>query len=132
MLVRRQAVKALFAAALSWCFDPFLPSASVAASDPNARNHRMLVGLFADPRRAHSVGAAYAQTLPLVERTPDRLCEALLAGRLDLRQPIECLRSSISVQIRNDFEEGRVVCLDGWILAVTEARLCALAALTAE
>jgi hypothetical protein len=37
----------------------------------------------------------------------------------------ELLRQRLSV----DFEQDRIVCIHGWILAVTEARLCALTAL---
>jgi hypothetical protein len=33
-------------------------------------------------------------------------------------------------QIKNDFGTGNVVIIDGWILAITEARQCALFSLT--
>jgi hypothetical protein len=39
------------------------------------------------------------------------------------------LRAKIEEQVRRDFDEGRTVLVDGWILARTEARQCALCAL---
>jgi hypothetical protein len=39
------------------------------------------------------------------------------------------LISTLQQQIRQDYVEERVVKLQGWILSVTEARLCALTAL---
>lgn len=41
------------------------------------------------------------------------------------------LRALILAQQQADFAEGRTVTVDGWILSLTEARLCALAALDA-
>lgn len=37
------------------------------------------------------------------------------------------VRSLIAVAIRRDFAEERTVELDGWIISITEARLCAMA-----
>ena len=42
------------------------------------------------------------------------------------------LEVSIRRRVREDFAQGRVVRLDGWILSSTEARLCALTALAAQ
>lgn len=39
------------------------------------------------------------------------------------------LRALLAEQQKRDFAEGRTVNVDGWILSVTEARLCAIAAL---
>lgn len=36
---------------------------------------------------------------------------------------------AIRQDIRTDYAEGRTVCVDGWILSVTEVRLCVSAAL---
>ena len=35
-------------------------------------------------------------------------------------------------QVRADYAGGRTVMLSGWVLSVSEARLCALAALESE
>ena len=42
------------------------------------------------------------------------------------------LRRLVDERIRGDFAAGRVVDVDGWLLAVTEARICALASLAAD
>jgi hypothetical protein len=39
------------------------------------------------------------------------------------------LRDRLRLRTRQDFEEGQIIRIHGWILSVTEARLCALAAL---
>jgi hypothetical protein len=51
-------------------------------------------------------------------------------GAAELRDGgTERFRDSLRRQQREDFEHGRVVNVGGWVLSVTEARLCALAAL---
>jgi predicted RNA-binding Zn-ribbon protein involved in translation (DUF1610 family) len=40
---------------------------------------------------------------------------------------LHAYREKIRRAIRRDFEADNCVCLDGWILSRTEARLCALA-----
>jgi hypothetical protein len=59
---------------------------------------------------------------------------ALIAARLPgghraLARDTGRLRATVDRCVRADFAAGRVVTVDGWILAATEARLCALAAL---
>jgi hypothetical protein len=51
-------------------------------------------------------------------------------GGAELRDSsTEKLRDSLRQQQREDFEHGRVVNVGGWILSVTEARVCALTAI---
>ncbi|MGH8887216.1 MAG: hypothetical protein ACRDYX_18995 [Egibacteraceae bacterium] len=38
------------------------------------------------------------------------------------------LRDLLLLAVRQDFQEGRTVDLHGWLVSLTEARLCALAA----
>lgn len=42
----------------------------------------------------------------------------------------QILKQTLKIQRQKDFYEGNTVMLDGWILSRTEARLCALLALT--
>ena len=37
------------------------------------------------------------------------------------------LADDVAARVRDDFADGRVVVLNGWMLSITEARLCALA-----
>jgi hypothetical protein len=68
---------------------------------------------FADSAAARAIGAAYLRAYP-----HDALADARAAARL--------ARTEIAARVRDDFAAGRVVMLDGWMLSVTEARLCAL------
>jgi len=44
----------------------------------------------------------------------------------------ESLRERLWSRTRQDFEEGHIVRIHGWILSLTETRLCALAALAGD
>jgi hypothetical protein len=69
--------------------------------------------LLANSKAARAIGATYLRAYP-----NDTLADACaVAG---------CPRPQIAARVRDDFAAGRVVMLDGWMLSVTEARLCAL------
>ncbi len=53
---------------------------------------------------------------------PSSIFEGADPARVD---PIALL-AVLQRQVRRDFELGRTIEVDGWILSVTEARLCAL------
>jgi hypothetical protein len=84
---------------------------------------------------ARVVGRAYLATHP-DEADPARLLAAIEAaggiGRSVARQPIDpaALARAVAEAVRDDFLDRRTVRVEGWVLARTEARLCALAALT--
>ena len=94
-----------------------------------------LVAVLGRPASAAVVGRAYLAAHP-AEAKRDWLAERLSA---DLRchdcHPARSdagrLRAGLARQLRADFGQSRVVRVDGWVLSLTEARLCALAALTA-
>lgn len=104
------------------------------AQDSNQLPER-LAQVYRHPQSAAVVGRAYlksapheadAQTLTTlisVELGPDR--QRLLT--LDTNR----LRSTLHNQVHEDFKNRRTVMVDGWILAQTEARLCALTAVLA-
>ena len=74
-----------------------------------------LNSLFSNLPSARAIGAAYLRSHP--------------ADRLDAETLVAAL-PTVAEHVRNDFSNARVVTVDGWMLAVTEARLCALAYLT--
>jgi hypothetical protein len=91
-----------------------------------------LSGLAGGGWSAGVIGKAYLATAP-DEADKAMLVALLCPGApscypelLALDEP--AFRSWIARRHRADFEEGRTVCVDGWILSRTEARLCALAA----
>jgi hypothetical protein len=65
----------------------------------------------------------YAARFP-AERAPAALRRAILAGR----RRGEAIAAHVGRAVHADFAAGRIVVLDGWHLARTEARLIALAA----
>jgi hypothetical protein len=85
-------------------------------AEPN-RDERedILIGLAELPG-VRLVGEGYLAARP-EEATPVRLQRAV--GRL----------ADLEARIRDDFEHGRIVRIEGWALSVTEARLCSLALL---
>ena len=75
------------------------------------------------PDRVRQLGAHYRASTPN-ENSADTL-RAALSGRHGLRIPF-IKSGSLEDQIRDDFAAGRTVLVDGWVLAVTEARQAAL------
>ena len=92
-----------------------------------------LAGFYSDPASAARVGRAVLAAVP-AEATAEALVSALAGDRraelaaLAASDPA-ALRTLLREQHRRDFEDGRTVAIDGWVLSRTEARLCAVAAL---
>jgi hypothetical protein len=106
----------------SWPFLETSPSAS-----------ERLAGFLKNEEGARSVGREYLRVVPteaspelLVRRVAARLPGGLRA--VDVA-PDERLRELLIRATAEDFQDLRTVELHGWVLAQTEARLCALAAL---
>jgi hypothetical protein len=60
----------------------------------------------------------------------DRIAADLPEGRRTIRDASdEDLRQLLAASIRSDFEDDRIVEVDGWVLSPTEARLYALTTL---
>jgi hypothetical protein len=80
---------------------------------------------------ARLIGERYLVLVP-EERSARRLHHALF-GNTDTgdakHQTLAHLRELIDTRRRHDFTVGNTVILDGWLLARTEARLCALSVL---
>jgi len=82
---------------------------------------------------ARVIGAAYLRHEPSEARLTSLV--ELIAGGLPggagaLRSADDALRALLAGRVQQDFAEERTVCLEGWIVSRTEARLCGLAALT--
>lgn len=98
-----------------------------------SRDAARLSCLFRHPEGAAQLGQRYLET---TADKPDimRLVE-LIGKHLELESgpihkvPEDELRASLARRIRTDFSRGNTVALDGWVLSVTEARLCALVSL---
>jgi hypothetical protein len=97
------------------------------ARTPAAR----LAGLLAHRDSARSLGRAALAALPGAT-TPPALAAAVLAdlprdAAMLAAASDDDLRALVAARVREDFDSGDTVQVDGWILSCTEARLCALA-----
>jgi hypothetical protein len=97
----------------------------------DSKTTAMLTGMFRNIESARTVGNEYLRANP---NDADRvLLEGVLSvssarHRHCVDQPE--LRAAVVSRVRSDYEFGRVVNVDGWILSQTEARLCALVTLS--
>jgi hypothetical protein len=88
-----------------------------------------LQSLVANPRHARILGRSYRAQFP-AEHHPGVL-SGLIRSSLGLGEsgamPLsrDALLSVLNARLRVEFGAGDIVRLDGWILARTEARLCA-------
>ena len=87
-------------------------------------DHPQLLDLLG-PERVRELGTHYRAATP-AENSAEAL-SAAISKRPSSRFPLPASRSN---QIREDFEDGRTVLVDGWVLSVTEARQAALFSLT--
>jgi hypothetical protein len=92
-----------------------------------------LANFFHNKESARAIGLAYLRTVP-EEANARQLTHFICSSweqRYDemVHADAAKIKTILLRQQREDFEKGRIVDLQGWILSETEARLCALAAL---
>lgn len=109
--------------------------ASVAVAHRTAPDPRLirLREIVPHTESAVVVGREYLRMAP-AERDPGRLAALISSccGEGLFDSDGEALRRSLVRRTRKDFAEGQIVRLHGWMLSVTEARLCGLVALYLE
>lgn len=112
--------------------------AGTAATTPGCTRPRdplsaALAGFFEDRDRAAAVGAVYLEHFPDEADSETLLARLFEAGVAVAREQAAAdpdgLVARLRGQHREDFAAGRTVQLEGWALSLTEARLCAWAAL---
>jgi len=97
-----------------------VPAREDAAAAAAAAAHPDLLSVLG-PEPVRDIGLQYRRLVP-EENDSMRLRAAILA-------PLP--RMPIVATVRRDFETGRTVLVNGWVLAATEARQCALFSLVA-
>lgn len=114
---------------------PAVPAAS-AADDIIRAKAKSLGAVLGSHESALAVGRAYLAAHPDEANLPRLLgaIEAAAGIGDDAALPLPPQRHAATAQavalaVREDFLERRTVKIDGWVLARTEARLCALIAL---
>ena len=93
---------------------------------------RALAELCAALGYPETIGKACLAALPATEASQASLARAILgdarsAGKAGA--PARTLAQAVREQSRDDFRDGRIVTVDGWMLSLTETRVYALAAL---
>ena len=85
---------------------------------------------LSDSEAARELGRAYLDAHPH-ERSTDAITTALRLSLdvLPFSVTDERLRALFHASVSRDFEQGRTLALDGWVLSITELRLCGLATL---
>jgi hypothetical protein len=97
------------------------------------REAKRLAGILRHPDSAVWLGRLYLDEKPR-EADVALLVRLIDAARGPALPPVtpaadEALRADLGERIRNDFIYGNTVAVDGWLLSLTEARLCALVSL---
>jgi len=118
--------------ALAACGTPFLmPWAAEGLQKPQAGS--AAAGYFGGRTdAARAIGEAYVRQLGL-----DTRAESIRKASLGALEVIERASSqqnairALGLAVRRDFQQGRSVQLEGWIVSRTEAELCALTLLPA-
>ena len=109
-----------------------LVPAAVALSIPVRRQdstNDLLRGAYHSIEDARVIGRSYLEAVPR-EADLEILAEALFGANIPTSR--RELRSRLAAQRDADFGSGRVLAVRGWLMAVTEARWCALAVFLSE
>lgn len=96
----------------------------------NSRSSGSLEAFFDRPDSARRIGAAYLRLHPQ-EADAASLRRSFASAPGGAAGSLEAMGAGefagwIRDRRRGDFRDGRTVAVDGWILSITEARLCAL------
>lgn len=107
---------------------------TIADPHPDHLLSTKLVDLFHNKNSARAIGLEYLRIAPALERHPRELTRLICSHWQEREKQIDHadigrLKQILMDQQREDFANGRIVNVQGWILSETEARLCALAAL---
>lgn len=120
---RREFLLGLAGALIGW-------AAGIEIGTPEDARTRRLAEALGGEAAAREIGRAYLEAVP-GEASRPRL-RRMLEMELDAGPAPEAaeLRVRLAARCRSDFAEGRAVNVDGWRLAQSEARACALVALS--
>lgn len=88
--------------------------------------NRCLLQIFSDLEAPRALGRRYLKSYPQ-ESGREQLLETLIDGTAPGDH--EALRKRLARRRGQDFRNGNIVIVDGWILARTEAQVCALTTL---
>jgi hypothetical protein len=132
-LTRREFLKLSLAASVTVLISSQLPEIQALQHPQQSQLPARLAAILTHKDSANVIGLAYTQQHPQEANAHtllDRIVSSSTTGELEQFDGTdESLRQLLDGMIREDFGHDRIVKLQGWVLAITEARLCALAAL---
>jgi hypothetical protein len=108
--------------------DRVRPWAALMSVDRRGRSALRLSGLVSERGSAQTVGAAFLRDAG-PPGTLGGLVESIAAEVPVATQADDDLRRALAERVAEDFADGRWVELDGWLVSLTEARLCGIVAL---
>lgn len=133
-LRRRQILDVMLAAACLWVLRPLEALGGLLVHrEVESPITRRLIGIYKHKRSARIIGQEYLATCP-EEANRTVLGDGILSGEIlkkadATRATDQALARLVTAQVEKDFECGRTVKVHGWILSLTEVRLCALLAI---
>ena len=128
MLSRRGLIATVIAAAAAWL--GHVSSRAIHGSQARSTSDdHALMELCAELGYPETIGKACLAALPATEASRASLVRAILGDARAARPPARPLAQAIRDRSREDFRDGRIVTVDGWMLSLTETRVYALAAL---
>jgi hypothetical protein len=114
----------------------FLPWMSCRSSDPELNrkiSQPFSLSIINDVPALKKIGNSYLKKFPL-ENQEFTLVDLLLTDtngkNISSTSDSLVLQQALEEKIKKDFENGKTVVLQGWVLSITEARQCALFSLT--
>jgi hypothetical protein len=79
-----------------------------------------------DSKTMFETGQAYLKQVP-AENSKNKLADLLTNNtNLKVSSDAKTVYTDLDKKVRQDFAEGKISVIDGWVLSVTEARQCAL------
>ena len=92
----------------------------------------VVAALCSEWRCPGTIAAACLDVLPAGEASKDVLTRIVLGELQTAGSSVRTLARAIRARSRDDFRDGRIAIVDGWMLSWTETRVYALTALLGE
>lgn len=135
MLYRRGLITAALGGGATWLGGRMLFLVAGRGRVRSMSDSGTVVALCSDLSYPRTIGKACLEALPAIEASKASLTRVILAN-----MPVagrdgssaSALAHAIRDQSRDDFRDGRIVTVDGWMLSLTETRVYALAALLSQ
>jgi hypothetical protein len=135
ILSRRNLIAAAIGAGAAWLGERRSPLAACGDRTRSMSGYSALMAVSSDLRCPEAICQACLRALPAIEASPEDLTRLILADLSSADRDYTSaivLRRSVRERSRDDFRDGKIITVDGWMLSLTETRVYALAALRAK